>query len=318
MGLKLIVENDRNELSVHGFSSDIITVGRAPDNDLCLPERNVSRHHFQIEVLDGHIIIEDRGSFNATYVNGKELTRKAEIFVGDIITVGDYNIYLEQDDEDEPTTPIREIENREVVAETDLLLAKNGPIGGRVFPVKGGETVIGSYAGADVYLFHPDIPPVYAKIIFDGNIYLLVRGIRHKNYPLIVNGMAVDSVDLRHGDEIQIGEFLFEHVEKGRTYNPYEYLVKAQEERKRKLREDIEKRHIKALDDDEVTEITAQVGKTQEPPRRTGRLLLLFVLFLVAVAILIMAMWLGRMLPEPLRSFVEWIMSAVGWDGKTN
>ncbi len=309
MGLKFIVENDRNELSVHGFSGDLITVGRAPDNDLILPERNVSRHHFQVEVIDGHIIIEDRGSFNATYVNAKELTRKVEIFVGDVITAGDYNIYLEQDEEDETTPQSRDIEAGPKVADTEVLLAKNGPVGGRVFPIKGGETVIGSYAGADVYLFHPDIPPVYAKIIFDGNIYLLVPGIRDPRYPLVVNGMRVDSVDLRNGDEIQIGEFLFQYVEKGNTYDPTEYFAKAQEERRRKLREDIQNKQIKSLDDDgEVTEVTAQVEKTRQVNRRAGRLFMLFVLLIVALFLLLILLWLRGELPEQMRPLIERIV----------
>ncbi len=310
MGLKLIVENDRNELSVHGFSSDIITIGRAPDNDLILPERNVSRHHFQIEVLDGHIIIEDRGSFNATYVNAKELTRKVEIFVGDVIAVGDYNIYLEQDEEDETMPQSRDAEARARTAETEILLAKSGPIGGRTFAVKGGETVIGSYAGADVYLFHPDIPPVYAKIIFDGNIYLLVPGVRDPRCPLVVNGMRVDSIDLRHGDEIQIGEFLFEYIEKGNIYDPTEYLLKAEEERRRKLREDLEKKNIKSIDDDgEVTEVTTQVEKTRQVNRRAGRLFLLFILLLAALFLLLVLLWLYGGLPEPLLSLMDRILS---------
>jgi pSer/pThr/pTyr-binding forkhead associated (FHA) protein len=284
MGLKLIVENDRNELSVHGFSTDLITVGRAADNDLVLPERNVSRHHFQLELLDKRIIIEDRGSYNATFVNAKELQRKVEIFVGDIITAGDYNIYLEEDEEEEGPAKTREIDASPKVAQTEILLAKNGVIGGRAFAVKGAETVIGSHAGSDVYLFHPDIPEVYAKIIFDGNIYLLISGTRDKNYPLVVNGMTVESIDLRHGDEVKIGTFLFDYIEKGNEYNPYEYLMQADEERRRKLREDIEQKNIKSLkDEDEVTEVTKQVEKTRRIQRGRRNLLLLLVVIIALI-----------------------------------
>ncbi|HOW50828.1 MAG TPA: FHA domain-containing protein [bacterium] len=301
MGLKLVVENDRNELSVHGFATDLITVGRATDNDLVLPERNVSRHHFQLELIDDRIVVEDRGSYNATYVNAKELQRKVEIFVGDIITVGDYNIYLERDEEEEGPAKTREIENVVRVAETEVLLAKNGAIGGRAFAVKGAETVIGSHAGADVYLFHPDIPDVYAKIIFDGNIYLLISGTRDKNYPLVVNGMEVQSIDLRHGDEVKIGEFLFDYIEKGNQYSPYEYLVAAEEERRRKLREEIEGKKIKTLrDEDEVTEVTKQVEKTRRVQRGRRNLLLLLVVIIaliLAVVILFKGGYLNGILP---------------------
>lgn len=309
MGLKLIVENDRSELSVHGFSTDLITVGRATDNDLVLPERNVSRHHFQLELLDRRIVIEDRGSYNATYVNAKELQRKVEIFVGDIITAGDYNIYLEQDEEEEGPAKTREIDMSPRVAETELLLAKNGTIGGRVFPIKGAETVIGSHAGSDVYLFHPDIPEVYAKIIFDGNIYLLISGTRDKNYPLVVNGMTVESIDLRHGDEVKIGDFLFDYIEKGNDYKPFEYLLQAEEERRRKLREEIEGRKIKTLrDEDEVTEVTKQVEKTRRVQRSRRNLLILLILLvalLLAAAILFKGGHLNGILPGMERTATD-------------
>lgn len=285
MGLKLIVENDRSELSVHEFNAGLITAGRAPDNDLVLPERNVSRHHFQLELLDKRIIIEDRGSYNASFVNGKEISGKVEIAIGDIIAVGDYNIYLDREDEEEGASLSREIDASPKIAETDLLLAKNGVIGGRVFAIKGAETVIGAHAGADVYLCRPDIPNVYAKIIFDGNIFLLIRGVRDKDHPLIVNGMKIESIDLRHGDEVQVADFLFDYIEKGQEYNPYPYLIAADEERRRRLREDLEEKKIRSLrDEDEVTEVTKRAEKTRQTVRSRRSLL---ILLLLAAAILL-------------------------------
>ena len=57
--IKLIVENDKNELSIHDFVGNMITVGRATTNDLVLDERNISRHHFQLELVDSRIVITD-------------------------------------------------------------------------------------------------------------------------------------------------------------------------------------------------------------------------------------------------------------------
>ncbi|HSA32734.1 MAG TPA: FHA domain-containing protein [bacterium] len=307
MGLKIIVENDRSELSVHEFNAGLITAGRAPDNDLVLPERNVSRHHFQLELLDKRIVIEDRGSYNASFVNGKEIAGKVEIAVGDIIAVGDYSIYLDQDDEEEGGASLsREIDASPKIAETDLLMAKNGVIGGRVFAVKGAETVIGSHAGADVYLCRPDIPDVYAKIIFDGNIFLLIRGVRDKDHPLIVNGMKIESIDLRHGDEVQVADFLFDYIEKGQEYNPYQYLIAADEERRRRLREDLDEKKIRSLrDEDEVTEVTKRAEKTRQVVRSRRSLLILLLLsaaILLGVTILAKSGYLPIDLPAFFQS----------------
>ena len=259
--LKLIVENDRNELNIFEFNGNLITVGRSPKNDLVLDERNVSRYHFQLEIVDGRIIICDRGSYNHTFVDERELVgEKLEIFVGNVITAGDYNIYLAQDDEALLRTVQPAVEASGVkVAQDNLLLAKNGYLGGKIFPLAGRETVIGSHASADVYLSSEDIPPIHSKIVFDGNIYLLVKGDYNADYPLIVNDTEVNSVDMRNGDEIRVGDFLFEFVEKDETYDPQPYQLEAEKSRKEKLRKDIKGRKIRSINDaeqDEKTEVT--------------------------------------------------------------
>lgn len=253
MGLKLIVENDRNELSVYSFDSNYIAAGRGENNDLVLKERNVSRHHFRLEIIDSRILIEDSGSYNQTFVNDREITGKMELFVGDVITVGDYNVYLEQDEDSALKTAPCAPSGKKVAAES-LLLAKSGNVGGKIFPLRGAETVIGSHASADVYLFRSDIPAQHSKLIFDGNIYLLVKGDYKGKYSLVVNDMEIDSVDMRNGDEIKVGGYVFEFIEKGEEYDPIPYQNIADEARKEKLRKDI--KGIKSVHDDETTEIT--------------------------------------------------------------
>ncbi len=284
--LKLIVENDKNELSVFEFGGNLITVGRSEKNDLVLNERNISRYHFQLEIIDDRIIISDRGSYNHTFVDERELTgEKLEIFVGNVITAGDYNIYLEQDEESQLKTiqPVAEVEDKKIASD-NLLLAKNSYLGGKVFPLAGRETVIGTHASADVYLSSPDIPPIHSKIVFDGNIYLLVKGDYNADYSLIVNDTEVDSVDMRNGDEIRIGDFLFEFIEKGEEYDPQPYQQVADETRKEKLRKDIKGKKIKSINDEEQDEKT-EITRIDKPGKgKKIALILLAVLVLAAVA----------------------------------
>ena len=283
--LKLIVENDKNELNIFEFDGNLITVGRSPKNDLVLDERNVSRDHFQLEIVDGRIIICDRGSYNHTFVDERELIgEKLEIFVGNVITVGDYNIYLEQDDEALLRTvqPAVEPAGRKVAAD-NLLLAKNGYLGGKVFLLAGRETVIGTHASADVYLSSDDIPPIHSKIVFDGNIYLLVKGDYNADYPLIVNDTEVNSVDMRNGDEIKVGDFLFEFIEKGEEYDPQPYQLEAEKSRKEKLRKDIKGKKIRSINDEEKDEKT-EVTKVNKPGAGKVIAIVLAVLVLAAAA----------------------------------
>jgi pSer/pThr/pTyr-binding forkhead associated (FHA) protein len=269
MSIKIIVENDRNHLSSFEFTKNLITVGRAPGNDVVLPERNVSRHHFQLEILDNRIIIEDMGSYNSTVVNSREIVRKTEMFPGDIIIVGDYNVYIDEEGwSGHKSEPL--VDTGPVVAEESMLLLHSGPNGGSTVSLQALETIIGSHAGADVYLSDPNMPEIHSKIIFDGNMYLYVKGDYKDERKLLVNDTELDSIDMRHGDIIMVGSLEIEFLEKGEEYNPYPYLVAAEEERRQRLTREIEEKKIRSVrEKDEVTEITRQVkqavAKTPKP-----------------------------------------------------
>ena len=87
----------------------------------------------------------------------------------------------------------------------------------------------------------------------------MVKGDYNADYPLIVNDTEVNSVDMRNGDEIRVGDFIFEFVEKGEEYDPQPYQLEAEKSRKEKLRKDIKGKKIKSINDeeqDEKTEIT--------------------------------------------------------------
>ncbi len=55
------------------IDQDRMTIGRGTDCEIVLPERQVSRHHAQIERDDGGYLLRDLRSKNRTYVNGQEV-----------------------------------------------------------------------------------------------------------------------------------------------------------------------------------------------------------------------------------------------------
>ncbi|MFB6491186.1 MAG: FHA domain-containing protein [Thermoproteus sp. AZ2] len=49
-------------------TNGVVTIGRALDNDVVVPDPTVSRRHLRVSALDDGIYIEDLGSTNGTYL----------------------------------------------------------------------------------------------------------------------------------------------------------------------------------------------------------------------------------------------------------
>jgi pSer/pThr/pTyr-binding forkhead associated (FHA) protein len=63
-------------------------VGRDPDAAIQIDARGVSRHHARILVSGDAATVEDLGSKNGTYVNGRRITVPARLSEGDEIGLG--------------------------------------------------------------------------------------------------------------------------------------------------------------------------------------------------------------------------------------
>ena len=65
----------------------VMTIGRAPDCDIVIPDRQVSRRHARlIESPDG-FLLEDLASKNGTYINGQRITLPTLLRDGDEVQV---------------------------------------------------------------------------------------------------------------------------------------------------------------------------------------------------------------------------------------
>jgi len=64
-----------------------IRIGRDPECEVMIPDRQVSRVHAQLNYSDGGVSIEDLSSKNGTYVNGDLIDQKVILQEGDIIQV---------------------------------------------------------------------------------------------------------------------------------------------------------------------------------------------------------------------------------------
>jgi ABC transport system ATP-binding/permease protein len=84
----LLPSVDRRPTSRMPLPAKALRIGRIPDNDLVLPDLDVSRHHAELRKSPaGSYEIVDLGSHNGTYVNGRRVS-SAVIGEADIVGIG--------------------------------------------------------------------------------------------------------------------------------------------------------------------------------------------------------------------------------------
>ncbi len=74
----------------------VTLLGRGTDCDLRMVDPGVSRHHSELRVEDGHVVLVDLGSTNGTIVNGQPV-RRAALVDGTTITLGRTTLVFRQD-----------------------------------------------------------------------------------------------------------------------------------------------------------------------------------------------------------------------------
>jgi len=91
MTAKLILSLNGSVLREYPLSKERTTIGRRPDNDIHIDNLAVSGQHALIITILNDSFLEDSGSTNGTYVNGK-LIKKHALQNGDVIGVGKHEL----------------------------------------------------------------------------------------------------------------------------------------------------------------------------------------------------------------------------------
>lgn len=81
-------------LSQISLRSVTITVGRDPHGDLYLASPNVSKQHAQFAISANQITLQDLGSTNGTFVNGKRIEAVSVLKEGDLVQFADVELRL--------------------------------------------------------------------------------------------------------------------------------------------------------------------------------------------------------------------------------
>lgn len=93
--IKFIVFYDDELVKTYELDDHVITIGRLPENTICISNMGISRRHAKIERdANNSFAISDLNSLNGTFINNTKV-KKSALANGDKITIGKYTILFE-------------------------------------------------------------------------------------------------------------------------------------------------------------------------------------------------------------------------------
>ena len=122
-------------------------IGRAPSSDIVIFDKRCSRNHCEIYRRGKYYSIEDLGSRHGTYVNGKNLSKRHELRMGDRIQLGNSVLLFTEEGKgseldrltSELTHDLHEQEKGDFLLDVDSApFGKSSHSGGRSRKKKGG------------------------------------------------------------------------------------------------------------------------------------------------------------------------------------
>jgi pSer/pThr/pTyr-binding forkhead associated (FHA) protein len=83
----VVITADRNVGAKYMLSGEIL-IGRAANSNVIIEDTYASQQHARIYPGNGAYCVEDLGSTNGTYVNGRKISYPLELRLGDRIKIG--------------------------------------------------------------------------------------------------------------------------------------------------------------------------------------------------------------------------------------
>ncbi|HZQ37095.1 MAG TPA: FHA domain-containing protein, partial [Dehalococcoidia bacterium] len=209
-------------------AGDEASLGRAPGNDIVLPDESVSRHHARLVARGGAIHLEDLGGTNGTQLNGHLLHGESvQILPGEAFVIGEYRIAVyalgrqlagtvaAHPDGSSPS-PAAPVDLRQTAAAAPGTSRQPAPAGPRPellieadgnrfsYVMQRDAATIGRAPGNDIVLSVPTLSTNHAIICWQqGGWSVLDQRSRNGTF---VNGRRVDSAPLHDGDRIVLGD----------------------------------------------------------------------------------------------------------------
>ena len=91
----LVVTKGPIEGARYPIEADGLTIGRDEDCSVVLDDSNVSRFHARLVFHNAAIWVQDAGSRNGVFLNGKRVVRHKQLGLGDELVIGDHAFTLD-------------------------------------------------------------------------------------------------------------------------------------------------------------------------------------------------------------------------------
>lgn len=189
-------------------------IGRSPECSIVIDEEGISRHHAQIEVVEGKTMLKDLGSRNGTFVNDIRIETATEIKAGDKIRLHDIPFTVKAADpagvnptavfDSPPADDGPKTVSYQSLQLYSIVRSDNGAEIGLGHKIK-----IGRDADNEVSLPKDDSASMeHAKLeLLNGQVVLTDLGSSNGTW---VNGVRITTpVYLTHGDKFRIGDTMF-------------------------------------------------------------------------------------------------------------
>jgi pSer/pThr/pTyr-binding forkhead associated (FHA) protein len=237
---KILLKFNAAVLKEIELSKDSITVGRKPDNDICIDNPAISGHHCRIALEGGTYYVEDLESTNGTFVNQKRV-KKSGLHHNDVVGVAKHALVFLEDKPEaaapaptearpaaEATMVLSPAKQAELVAaaaagakqdgaaKVGLMRILKGGAGPAEYELKGMSTYIGKSDRVQIPIkdagFFSRAPEVAASVHRKPEGYVLMAV--EAGYPVVNGSQITGSVVLKDGDLIDCGGTTMQFVMK--------------------------------------------------------------------------------------------------------
>jgi RND superfamily putative drug exporter len=196
-GAVLRIESGERRGQLVEVTGSDFEIGRDDSCDLVIPDPTVSARHASLSVLPtGRIVLEDLGSRNGTFVNGRQIYAETELAGGERVRLGDTVVTL-VGQKGPGVTAVAEV--------GAWLTVDSGPAQGMIVKVTGKEFVIGRHEGCDLVLPDAGVSHEHASLEVVGPGRAVIADLGSRNGTFVDGQQLYGVEELRGGERLRVG-----------------------------------------------------------------------------------------------------------------